>query len=202
MNAMGMHEFIRGRRSIRQFQNHPVSRSTIERILTSATFAPSAHNRQPWRFAVVSSPSRRARLADSMAAAYQSDLHDDGMAPARVLARVEESRAKILGAPVVVVLCMDQSEMDRYPDARRREAERIMAVQSTANAGATLLLAVHAEGLGGVWNCAPLFACQAVVSALELPATWEPQGMILIGKPAVSSKVPARKPLTDVAAFL
>ena len=91
--------------------------------------------------------------------------------------------------------------MDAYPDARRAEAERNMALQSTANAGVMLLLAAHAEGLGGVWNCAPLFAPDAVARALDLPATWIPQALMLIGPSAETPPQRSRKPIESVAIF-
>ena len=58
-----------------------------------------------------------------------------------------------------------------------------MAVQSVAAAGMQLLLAAHAEGLGGVWACWPLFAQETIRKTLNLSETWEPQGMFFIGYP-------------------
>ncbi|MCA9916106.1 MAG: nitroreductase family protein, partial [Anaerolineae bacterium] len=43
---------IRDRRSIRRYDERPVPPELIEQILHAGTWAPSAHNRQPWRFAV------------------------------------------------------------------------------------------------------------------------------------------------------
>ncbi|MFH1184397.1 MAG: nitroreductase family protein [Chloroflexota bacterium] len=199
--CMDLHGFLRSRRSIRRFHADPVPAELIDRILTTATFAPSAHNRQPWRFAVVSTASGRSRLSDSMALEYRRDLRADGMAAAQVEDLVERSRARINAAPLVIVLCMDMSDMDTYPDPRRANAERTMALQSAANAGNTLLLAVHAEGLGGVWNCSPLFAPRAVSSALDLPSVWEPQALLLIGWPAETRAAPARKPVSTTTIF-
>ncbi len=196
---MELHSFLRSRRSIRRFKPTPVPRAAIERILTTATFAPSAHNRQPWRFRVLTEPSTKSALADVMADPFRRDLERDGLVQAEVEARLETSRTRISSAPVVIVVCMDTSEMDVYPDATRAESERVMALQSTANAAHALLLAAHAEGLGGVWNCAPLFAPAAVKVALRLPTTWEPQAMLLIGVPAETPAPRTRKPLGEIA---
>jgi F420 biosynthesis protein FbiB-like protein len=198
---MDLHGFLRSRRSIRRFAADSVPPEVIDRMLTTATFAPSAHNRQPWRFAVVSTASGKSRLADSMATEYRSDLTADGMAAGRIEALVEKSRAFINAAPLAIVLCMDLSDMDHYPDPRRALAERTMALQSTANAGMTLLLAAHAEGLGGVWSCGPLFAPRAVISALALPASWEPQALILLGRAAELPEAGARKPVQAIAVY-
>jgi F420 biosynthesis protein FbiB-like protein len=203
MNAMmERHRFLRSRRSVRRFHPEPLEAEVVERMLTTATFASSAHNRQPWRYVVVSTATARTRLAETMAAAFRRDLEADGTPPEKIQARVDRSLARIQSAPLAIVLCMDTSDMDVYPDATRAAAEKTMAVQSTANAGTTLLLAAHAEGLGAVWNCGPLFAPDAVVSALDLPATWKPQALILIGKPAEHPPERTRKSITAVSRFL
>ena len=44
---------IRTRRSIRKFQNQPVSSEIIRQILEAAMFAPSAGNEQPWQFVLL-----------------------------------------------------------------------------------------------------------------------------------------------------
>ncbi|MFN2119904.1 MAG: nitroreductase family protein [Anaerolineales bacterium] len=197
-----LHTFLCSRRSVRQFKSAAVAQDVVRRILLTATCAPSAHNRQPWRFAVVTDANRRSVLADTMAERFREDLERDGTPSDQVEAQVQRSRGRIGAAPVVIVLCTDLSEMDQYSDASRAESERTMAVQSTANAGVLLLLAAHAEGLGGVWNCAPLFAPAAVRQALELPEDWEPQALLMIGKPAEVPRVRSRKPLQEVAVFL
>lgn len=197
-----LHAFLRSRRSIRRFLADTVSDSALERILATATCAPSAHNRQPWRFAVLLKDSSKSALADVMARRFRADLEGDGLPEDQVRARVEKSRARIASAPVVIILCMDLSEMDQYPDASRAEAERVMAIQSTANAGLMLLLGVHAEGLGGVWNCDPLFAPEVVKAALDLPASWEPQALLMAGHTADAPQAPPRKTLDEVSVFV
>lgn len=133
-----------------------------------------------------------------MAADFRGDLERDNMPEAGIAARLDKSRSKINSSPVVIVLCMDATEMDEYPDARRADAERVMAIQSVANAGAQLLLAAHAEGLGAVWTCGPLFAPEAVKSSLNLPQSWEPQAMFFIGYPDETPKIKVVKKLESI----
>jgi nitroreductase len=82
------------------------------------------------------------------------------------------------------LVCLTLEDMDRYPDERRTRAEYLMAVQGAAMAGENLLLAAHAAGLGASWLCAPLFAPEVARAALDLPAAWEPQALVLLGWPA------------------
>jgi F420 biosynthesis protein FbiB-like protein len=200
-NTTDLHNFLRTRRSIRRFKPDPVPDSVISNILTSATFAPSAHNRQPWRFAVVTDLFVKTKLADAMAIEFQRDLETDGLPHDEIQKRITRSRKRILAAPLVIILCLDMSEMDAYPDKKRGRAEFRMAMQSAASAGLQLLLAAHAEGLGGVWVCSPLFVQETIRSVLALPETWEPQAMFFIGYPDSKPEARHRKPLDEITMY-
>jgi F420 biosynthesis protein FbiB-like protein len=196
-----LHNFLRTRRSIRRFKPDPVPDSIIQNILTTATFAPSAHNRQPWRFCVVTTSDVKQKLADVMGTEFKRDLEADGLPQEEIQKRVTRSRERILAAPVVIILNLDMSEMDMYPDKKRRQAEFRMAMQSVASAGLQLLLAAHAEGLGGVWVCSPLFAQEIIQKILNLPETWEPQGMLFIGYPDMFPEARERKSLDEIISY-
>ena len=182
------------RRSIRRYEPRPVPEELIERILTAAIWAPSAHNRQPWRFVVIREAGTKVALATAMGDKLRRDLEADG-APESVIAKdVNRSYERITKAPMLVLICLSMAEMDRYPDELRQRNEWVMAAQSTAMAGQNLLLAAHALGLGACWMCAPLFCPATVVATLDLPPDWEPQGLITLGYPA-ERKEKSRQPL-------
>jgi len=197
-NTTDLHYFLQTRQSIRRFKADPIPDSVIDIILTIATFAPSAHNRQPWRFCVLKDAIIKANLADVMAHDFQHDLENDNISPENVQTQVTRARDRFTSAPVAILLCLDMTEMDVYPDEKRKQAEYLMTVQSVANAGMQLLLAAHAEGLGAVWVCSPLFAQQTIQDTLSLPNTWEPQAMIYLGYPASIPNKRERKPLKDI----
>jgi F420 biosynthesis protein FbiB-like protein len=195
---MDLHNFLRTRRSIRRFKPDPIPDSVIENILTTATLAPSAHNRQPWRFCVVTDLSVKQKLANAMAVEFERDLEKDQIPPTEIQKRTIRSRERMIAAPVLIMLCLDMSEMDVYPDKKRKQAEFRMAMQSVANAGMQLMLAAHAEGLGSVWVCSPLFVQETIQDVLGLPKTWEPQAMFFLGHPHDIPDVRGRKPLDEV----
>jgi len=74
----------------RAYKPDPVPREMVEKILEAARLAPSACNRQPWRFAVVTEPGMRKQLAD------------DGVLPGLGL-------TWLTGAPVILVLGMKKA---------------------------------------------------------------------------------------------
>ena len=190
--------FLRTRRSIRRFKPDPVPDSILRDILHTATYAPSAHNRQPWHFIVLTDSSSKKHLSDAMAEEFLRDLEKDNLTLEEIAKRVNRSRERMTGAPIVVILCLDMSEMDNYPDDRRRKAEYLIGIQSAANAGMQLLLAAHAEGLGGVWVCSPMFAQETVQKALNISKMWEPQAMFLLGYPLEIPAIRGRKQIEEV----
>jgi len=196
--TIDLHTFLRTRRSIRRFKPDLIPETVIENILATATFAPSAHNRQPWRFCVVTDLSVKSQLAEAMARDFERDLTRDGVPPEKIEAQIKRSKARLASAPVAILLCLDMSEMDVYPDEKRKYAERIMAVQSVAAAGLQLLLAAHAEGLGGVWVCSPLFAQATIQGTLGLSESWEPQAIFFVGYPDEMPKIKEMKDLKSL----
>lgn len=185
---------IQARRSIRRTLDRPVPHRVIERLLEAARWAPSAHNRQPWRFAVIESVAWRGRLAAAMGERLRADLAADGLEADAIERQVRRSYERISSAPLVIVFFLSLADMDRYPDPARQEAEHLMAVQSVALAAQNMLLQAHAEGLGACWMCAPLFCPDVVRAELNLPADWIALGLLTAGYPA-EERQKSREPL-------
>jgi coenzyme F420-0:L-glutamate ligase/coenzyme F420-1:gamma-L-glutamate ligase len=189
---------LRSRRSIRRYLQQAVPAATLDAILETAVSAPSAHNRQPWRFAVIEDTQIKSRLAGAMGGRLRADRARDGDASDSIEKDVARSYARITSAPALVLVCLTMEDMDRYPDAHRSAAEHQMAVQGTAMATQNLLLAAHAAGLGASLMCAPLFCSDTVRSVLDLPSAWEPQALVTLGFPGHSGKPFRRQALGDV----
>lgn len=184
--------FLRSRRSVRHFKPDPVPAPVIERILETATYAPSAHNLQPWLFVMVAGGSARNRLGTALVKKMRADMKAMGASESEIETRVRRSLQRIGAAPVLIVLCRDVNAI------RGGEREEVtMAIQSVAACGLQLLLAAHAEGLGGNWICWPLYAQETARTALELPENWEPQGMFMIGYAEDEPKEKVLKPLQE-----
>ena len=187
---------IRARRSIRRFESRPIDPSLVDTLLEAAIWAPSAHNRQPWRFVVIADEAQRRLLADRMAEQLSTELRADGVSEEVISADTSRSRARISGAPILFLVCISMADMDHYPDAARQNLERTMAVQSASMAAQNLLLMAHAHGLGTCWLCAPMFCPDVVTDVLKLPADFEPQGLIVAGYPA-ETREKSREPLAS-----
>ncbi len=186
------------RQSIRRYTSEPVPEWMLERILLAATAAASAHNRQPWRFVVVQEQAIKDQIAEAMAERLREDRSADGDSAQLIDADIAKSRTRLREAPVLIFVFMTVEDMDRYPDGRRGDAERTMAVQSTAMATQNLLNSASEEQLGACIMCAPLFCADIVSSALGVPIGWQAQALVTVGWPNIRGAVRARHPIDKV----
>jgi F420 biosynthesis protein FbiB-like protein len=190
----GINHALFQRRSIRRYRTEAIPRELIEAVLEAAIWSPSAHNRQPWRFAVIETQAQKEQLAQAMGARLRRDLQADGMSSELIEADAGRSYSRITNAPVLIALCLSMVDMDVYTDEKRNLNEYLMAVQSVAMAGQNILLAAQDVGLSACWMCAPLFCPDVVKTALNLPDDWQPQALLTMGYPA-ETREKTRKPL-------
>jgi nitroreductase len=118
---MDLWEALRTRRSIRAYAPDAPPRETVEKVLDAARIAPSAANRQPWHFYVVTDAARRESLKEVY------------------------SKEWCWGAPAVIVACA------RPGEAWQRNDGTNYAWVDVSIAFDHLTLAAHAEGLGTCW---------------------------------------------------
>jgi len=189
---------LRSRRSVRSYQQRPVTREQLEQILEAARWAPSPHGRQPWRFVVLTRQESKLLLADRMGETWQRNLEMDKQDAAIVNIRREKSRQRILNAPALIIPCLYLEDLDSYPDEQRQDDEKTMAVQSIGAAIQNMLLMAYDMGLDAGWMCAPLFCPEVVCDALGLDPRLIPQALITIGYAAADPKRRERLPLDSL----
>jgi coenzyme F420-0:L-glutamate ligase / coenzyme F420-1:gamma-L-glutamate ligase len=186
---------LKSRRSVRKYQPKSIPQELIKGVLTAASWAPSAHNAQPWRFIVLTEASSKRKLAGGMAQAWAVDMAKDGQKidETNLFERVE----RFATAPILILACVTMEDMNKQPDEKRQNAERDLALESLGAAMQNLLLAADAKGLGACWFCAPAFCKEAVRKNLKIPKEVEPAALVAIGYPAEKPFAPQRKPLGD-----
>jgi nitroreductase len=138
-------ETIRLRRSVRRYQRQEVPRQLLERILEAANQAPSAHNKQAWKFVVIGGVARE-RLAEAISA--QSVRFPRTL---RVLLRLASQI--VLSAPEVIAIFTTGELLREGGEGGDQAADffRLMEIQSSAAAVQNLMLAASSLGLGTVW---------------------------------------------------
>ena len=183
---------------MRRYADRAVPDEVVREALEAARWAPSPHNSQPWRFAVLRRREVRERFAARMGERWRADLAADGMPAEEIERLVGKSRERIAGAPLAIIIGLTFADLDSYPDEQRQEAERLMAAHSLGAAAQNIMLTAHAHGVVSCWMCAPLFCPSVVREALDLPAEVVPQALITMGYPAVDQPVRERRPLDEL----
>ena len=201
------HAFLSERRSVRRFRSEPPPREVIESLIASAVTAPSASNKQPWRFLVV----QRRSLIEAMAAAVRAEV--ERVARAIDPAFEESFRAygdyftRFENAPITIVPLFRPltvlSNMIADEDASAiRAMERDSGLIGTSLAMQNLLLAAHAAGLGASGMTGPLIAMGALRELLRVPPSWEIAALVPVGYPDETPPPTARKSPEKVTQWL
>ncbi len=171
---MDVIDAIYGRRAIRDFTPEPISRDRINRLIDVAVQAPSAMNRQPWRFIAV--PTRS--LLDVLSWEAKLHLSRSLMPDPAVMEyreRLEDPAFNLFNnAPALIVVCATSTEAQ--------------APEDCALAAQNFMLAAHADCLGTCWFgfARPWLNEQAGKHALELPDHHVPVAPTILGRPAAS----------------
>lgn len=149
---MELMDVIRGRRSVRKFQDRPIPDDVLEQVLEAGRLAPSGHNCQRWRFGVVTRDDLKARLVKAaggqdwiatapVVLAFCSVLEDD-------LAARPAGDDTVAGA----YFRYGKELIDYLHACPNRRAMRVFSdFPDVLIAGQQMLLAAENAGLRGCW---------------------------------------------------
>lgn len=159
---------ISTRTSIRKFLDKEVSMKVVKTILEAGIKAPSGGNRQPWRFIVVTD---KAKIKT-----FDPEFHQSC---------VEQ-------APAVIVVCANPHDTwEKYDENDQ------CYILDTAAAIENMLLAIHDQGLGGVWVVS--FSKNEVRKQLNIPLHWQIVSIVPFGYFEGNNITRPRKRLEEVA---
>lgn len=164
-------QVIHERRSIRRYKDTPIPSADLERILDAGIWAPSALNKQPWHFTVITDRA----LIDS--------IHAQGAA----WLKQTEGR-------VVEKHCLHHAPCVLLVSGR---ADNHWAPIDCALASQNVLLAARALGYGSCfigmlsqWLQSP--AAADFLTQCHIPDGYQPQHFIALGTPDEVAPAPAR----------
>jgi nitroreductase len=206
-----LYELMNSRRSVRRFKPEAPSREQIERLLEAAITAPSASNKQPWRFFVVSSPARIAAMAaavreavERIARHVEPASEDAFRAYGSYFTRFEAAPLVIaaLHRPLMVLSHLVDPGTEPLDRERIQAMERDSGLIGTAMALQNLLLAAHEVGLGASGMTGPLVASDRLREILEVPPSWSIAVLVPVGFPDEEPAPTERKPLDKVVRWL
>ena len=189
------------RRSIRKFQDKPVSREIIEAVIQAGSAAPSAKNRQPWKCVVLGKQSK-AEFLDAMEQGIDREEN--------ACARLPKSRSGLPDAkntlrimreaPVLIVIINTNG---KSPFTPLDTDERFTEICDTLSIGAfieNMLLQAQELGLGTLWIANTCFVYEELTAYLA--AEGQLIGAVALGYADECPDKRPRKELGDIAEFL
>lgn len=188
-------ECIYTARTVRRFADRPVPIEVLTRIVEAATMAPSAENKQTWRFVVLTERERIAALGQvyaeifSIAGPAVKPTLDPG-----IYAAVDHLATNFGASPAVVVV----GALGPPPDATMVVAQATWWA-SVLPAVQNLILAARAEGVGATLTTLPLARDADIRAAIGAPDELTLAAVVPLGYPARGFGRPPRKPVSEVA---
>jgi len=168
-------EIIKGRRSIRRYQERQILEADLNTIFEAIRWAPSWANSQCWDAIVVRDSVIKQKLQETLSAGNPS--------------------TKAIGeAPVVIALCGKPQNSGYYKgEAATKLGDWFMFDLGLATQN--LCLAAHHLNLGTV--IVGLFDHDKAKEILEVPDGYEVVTLIPFGYPAQEVKAPARREISE-----
>lgn len=202
-----IYELMQSRRSVRRFRPEMPERHLVEQLIAAAITAPSASNKQAWRFLAVTNRPIIERLAaavrqevDLVARHVETDFEPAFRAYGDYFTRFEA--APLVLVPLYRRLQILSNMVDAsLPEGARRaitEMEDRSGIVSAALAMQNLLLMAHSLGLGASGMTGPLLASGAIREILEIQPSWSVVAFIPLGFPAEDPPPTSRKPVDRV----
>jgi nitroreductase len=184
-------EAIATRRSNRGFRTDPIPQDVLEQILNAAIMAPSAKNRQPWRFVVVREDRRVEMIRLMRQRLEKMKASGENFGSAEGTAAVMEQ------APVTVFIFNSEGTHPWLTRSINQTFDDLVNLQSIGAAIQNMCLAAHALGLGSLWICDVLYAYEELSAWLGQNS--EMVAAVSLGYPADHPVFFSRKPLAEVA---
>jgi len=159
---MELDKTIKGRRSIRKYQNKNIPDSIIEELLDLARHAPSSMNGQPWHFVVIKSDKTKNQI---------TEIKNKYSPPEKRTYKADF----LQNASVIIVVCVDKQK------SFGREIEN--GILATAN----IMLGAYSRGLGSVYMSAysndEQRLSEEIREILDIPENVDPITIIPLGYP-------------------
>jgi nitroreductase len=175
-------KLCRARRSTRRFSDRPVEKEKVERCLEAARLAPSASNRQPWRFIVFDDPAEKEKLARA------------------VFKGIYSASDRFDKAPVLVCLLIRESlVVNRLAGIAQGTQYQLI---DAGIAGEHFVLAAAEQGLGTCWI--GWYDARALLKHLGLRGkAYRAVALLALGYPAADASTAERSrlPLSDIVSW-
>ena len=181
---------IEDRRSIRKYKSDEVSREWLEDIIYSATLAPSAKNRQPWKF-IVYQGKEKDKLVEVMRQGIISEKITHKLMPEWAFAIPDaENTVRIMQEAPCLIAVINTNQ--QTPFVSIESEKRIVEICDSLSIGAAvenMILTATGYGLGTLWIANTCFAYEDLVDFIGTDQ--QLTGIVAVG---FANEAPSKRP--------
>ncbi|MBC8375699.1 MAG: nitroreductase family protein [FCB group bacterium] len=192
------YEFMKSRRTIREFSNEEVSQEVIDNCLKTAGTAPSGANQQPWYFVIIRDSSIKAQIreaAEEEERNFYAGRAGDSWLEALEPLGTNADKPFLETAPVLIAIFEQKYAIDEQGN----KTKHYYAKESVGIATGVLITALHNVGLVTITHTpSPM---NFLTKILKRPEGEKPFLLLVVGHPAEDVEVPDidKKSLKDIS---
>lgn len=204
-------ELMQKRRSIRRFKPEVPPDDDILKLIEAAVAAPSATNRQPWRFLIAKKKKHFEIIAEAVDKARQNYISLISPEYRSEFSNYALHFMSFQNAPIIIlpiyrafqgISALMKENSPRKGMAFLRTYEHNTALMGVSLAIQNILLMSEAIGLGSCCMTGPLIARVEIEKGLQVPKGWQIAAVIAVGYPDETPEHPGRKKLEMVTRWL
>ena len=183
MSKTELIEAVKGRRSIRKYQDRAVPKQLILKVLDAGIWAPSAKNGQQWRFTVLTGKSK-----DALTLLFQNTLdayikeHGEGTTGSAL------NSCDIMKKAPVLIMVWNAGVWNH-----------VVEEHSVAAAIQNMLLRAHELGLGSLWIADVIYGKKALEE--HFGKTWSLSAAVTLGYSDGEGSIPPKMTIGEVTEF-
>ena len=192
-------EWMNQRRTVRDISNRPVPKQVIEKLVMTASSAPSGAHKQPWTFCLVSDTKIKSKIRVAAEKeeyqSYNSRMSQEWLNDLKAFG-TDWHKSFLEQAPWLIIVFKKVYDLDNG-----KKRTNYYVNESVGIACGLLIAAIHQAGLVALTHTpSPMNFLSEV---LKRPENERPFLLIPVGYPDEEAYVPdlKRKPLEEVAVF-
>ena len=196
-NASDFYSQMDSRRSVREFSDKPISKEIIEKIIQTASTAPSGAHKQPWTFVAIQNPEIKSEIRKAAEKeeyeSYSNRMTDEWLNDLKPLG-TDWQKPFLEIAPWLIVMFSQTTAPDK--------SKHYYVQESCGIAAGFLISAIHQSGLCTLTHTpSPMTFLKKILSR---PDNERPYLLLPVGYAADNCYVPdiQRKTLTEVSVFI
>lgn len=191
---------IYNRRSIRNFLEKDIPLELLYEILNAGREAPSAKNRQPWKYIVFGNEKKKELLQAMKAGLDREDKGITDLPKSRFGISDAKNTLRIMSEAPIIIIVLNTNAIS--PFLKINNDERISEICDSLAIGASIenmVLTAEDMGLGTLWIANTCFAYSELVEYLDTDK--QLVCAIAIGYPNEKPAKRPRKSLEEIAEF-